>query len=207
MLHWNIPQTSPPAPPPTPPPPHWMLHCTVAVTHSDTCDCIHDLLQYSLLLPVPLQPSPGSSVDTSRAARRHRNTSQQGDLLLCWKGRREALAAPTLALHCSALIGIFRSGYIHEWVCMCVGAWVCGCGRVGVGECRMVSSFMFQSVWEHWHKVQITCQQSPHTTWLVLEPNTGRSVQLSIIAIERCLSNCNHKTCHASKQGRCAGSS
>jgi len=80
----------------------------VAVSHSDTSDHI----QYSLLLPVPLQPPPGSSVDTSRAARRHRNTSQQGHLFLGWKGRREALAAPTLARHCSALIGIFRSEYI-----------------------------------------------------------------------------------------------
>ena len=135
----------------------------------------HHIFRYSLLLPVPLQLPPGSSVDMSRAARRHRNTSQQGHLLLSWKGRREALAAPTLARHCSALIGIFGSEYICEWVCMCVGVWVCGWGGVHVGECRMVSSFMFQSVREHWHKVQFTCQQSPHTTWLVLVPLTHKA--------------------------------
>ena len=36
-------------------------------------------------------------------------------------------------------------GLIH-YVCVRVGVWVWGSG---CGECRMVSSFMFQSVWEH----------------------------------------------------------
>ena len=41
--------------------------------------------------------------------------------------------------------------WVYMWVCVyvcrCVGVWVWGSG---CGECRMVSSFMFQSVWEHW---------------------------------------------------------
>ena len=145
------------------------MHGVIAYTISYAVSCcspfqhlwppltISTIFWYSLPLPVPLPPPPGSSVDTSRAVRRMRNTSHGCNLCLGWQGRREALAAPTAARHCSALIGICRS----EDVCTCVRVLECVCGvGVWVGECGWLATSCLSM-----KSVQITFQNvssAPH---------------------------------------------